>query len=82
MIYLIRVYRNDQIQPVHVEAFDRGDPLPSTKHPKGCRCLPTFSDYHQELAEKYDLGDQIADKYLKFESGYIQTDTIYPTPTK
>lgn len=83
MILLIRVYHNDQIQPVHVESFDwRALAPPTKRHRTDCRCAPTWTDYYDELAEKCHLGKKIQGEYLKFEFGQIETVPIYPTPMK
>lgn len=83
MFLLIRVYHKDQIQPVHVETFDWHEPLPRTaKHKTDCRCLPTWYDYYDELAEKCGLGQKIQGEYLKYEFGQIETEPIYPSPRK
>lgn len=84
MIQLIRVYRDDQIQPVHVEAFDRNEPFPHPEHErKDCRCLPKWGDYYEELARKYGLGRKITGAYFqKYEFGRVDMEWIYPTPQK
>jgi hypothetical protein len=83
VIHLIRVYRDDQIQPVHVEAFDKGEPLPNRRYAKNCRCIPTATDYYNELAVKYDLGRKLGGTYFqRYEFGRIDMEWIYPTPTK
>lgn len=81
MIHLIRVYRDDQIQPIHVEAFDRHEPLPVTSHRTDCRCIPTYNDYYNELAVKYHLGRKLHG-YQRYEFGRIDMEWIYPTPIK
>lgn len=84
MIHLIRVYRDDQIQPIHVEAFDRNEPLPITEqHRTDCRCIPTWTDYYNSLAVKYGLGlKKTGPYYQRYEFGRIDMEWIYPTPTK
>lgn len=82
MIHLIRVYHNDQIQPVHVEAFDRHDSVPRNTHSLDCRCIPTWTDYYHELAEKCHLGQKIHGEYLKYEFGWIDIFYVYPTNIK
>lgn len=82
MILLIRAYSHDQIQPIHVEAFDRNERLPVTSHRTDCRCIPTSTDYCYELAQKLGLGRKTGKGYLRFEHGHIDTEYIYPTPQK
>jgi hypothetical protein len=82
MIHLIRVYRDDQIQPIHVEAFDKGEPLPNRKYSTNCRCIPTATDYYYELAARYKLGRRLQPYYQRYEFGRIDMEWIYPTPRK
>lgn len=85
MIQLIRVYRDDQIQPIHVEAFDKNEPLPTTakRHRTDCRCMPTWTDYYNDLAVKYGLGRKLSGVYFqRYEHGRVDMEWIYPTPRK
>lgn len=87
MIQLIRVYRDDQIQPIHVETFYKYEPVPITAapHRTDCRCLhlPSWTDYYNELAVKYRLGRKLAGFYFqRYEFGRIDMEWIYPTPIK
>jgi hypothetical protein len=83
VIHLIRVYRDDQIQPIHVESFDKGEPLPTTGHRTDCRCLPTATDYYNDLAVRYNLGRKIGGPYFqRYEFGRIDMEWVYPTPRK
>lgn len=85
MLHLIRVYRDDQIQPIHVEVFEKGDvpPLEAPPH-KGCRCHRSVSwnDYYNYLALKYQLGKKLSQYYQHYTHGHVSMEPIYPSSQK
>ena len=81
MLYLIRVYKDDRV--VFALTLDRKESFPAAlgleRLRTDCRCI-CYPDPYEYLAQIHGLGEKKRTGLWKYEHGYLDQTTIYPTP--